>query len=116
MDEALRERLKAIFADHYGREQFKLSMGERGAAASGVSVLAGFLAQGIAHLAYYDEKYLATLIDTHGKTCKLVEALKALGETNSPQYHYPLILGVIIEDALQAVNKLRKEDRADEQG
>lgn len=106
------ERLKAWFANLYQSEQFKLSMGEQCMAAASYHTVIGFLAEGVARAGYENDIYLAQLIGTHQSMRSLVEELlKIPGHELTSQFHYPLILGALIENAINAVAQLKKEDR-----
>lgn len=107
-----RERLKALFANQFNREQFKLSMGETRIDAAGINTLLGFLAQSIATVAYEDDRYLAQLIGTHMALRKIVDdLLKIPGADDTVHSHHPLLLGVLIENVIEAVAQLKKEDQ-----
>jgi hypothetical protein len=106
------ERLKQWFKNLYEREQFKLSMGEQRIDAAGFHTLLGFLAEGVARAGYESDVYLAQLIGTHQSLRSLIEHLQKIpGHDLTSQFHYPLILGVLIENAIEAVAQLKKEDR-----
>lgn len=108
------ERLKAWFAQVYERESFRCSMGEIQLDVRGFNTLLGFLAQGVALAGYGEERYAIQLVETHRKLAGMIEDLQKIpGHDTSSQYHYPLILGVLIEMALGAVAQLKKEDRGD---
>lgn len=106
------ERLKAWFKDCYERENFRCSFGETRIDIAGMNVLLGFLAQGISLAGYNDLRYRAQLIETHNTLTKMIVDLQKIpGHDATSQFHYPLILGVLIETALGAINQLKKEDR-----
>lgn len=108
------ERLKQWFANHYQRETFRLSMEEIRIDVAGFNTLLGFLAQGVALAAYGEDRYCIQLAATHKKLAAMIEDLQGIpGHEASSQYHYPLILGVLIEMSLGAVAQLKKEDRGD---
>lgn len=105
------ERLKEWFANHYHKEQFRLSMGEVSIEIAGFNTLLGFLAQGVALNAYGEDRYLEQLTLTHEKLRVMIEEQKKIpGHDQSPLYHYPLIIGVLIEMDVQAAVELRTED------
>lgn len=108
------ERLKRWFANHYEQEQFRLSMQEIRIDVAGFNTLLGFLAQGVALTGYHEDRYLLQLIATHEKLRGMIEDLQKIpGHDTTSQFHYPLILGVLIEMAIGAVAQLKKEDRGD---
>lgn len=109
-----RERLHEWFTNHYESEQFRLSMGEIRLNTAGFNVLLGFLAEGVALVGYEDNRYLMQLVATHEKLAGMIEDLQKIpGHDQTSEYHYPLILGVLIEKAVEAVHQLKKEDRGD---
>lgn len=106
------ERLKQWFANLYEAQRFKLSMGEQGIDATGFNTVLGFLAEGVARAGYESDIYLAQMIGTHTAMRSMVEELQKIpGHEFTSQFHYPLILGVLIENAIEAVAQLKKEDR-----
>jgi hypothetical protein len=105
------ERLKKWFANHYNRDQFRLSMGEIRFETAGTNALVGFLAQGVALSGFNDVSYLCKLIDLHGHLSSMIEDLQKIpGHDSLQRYHYALILGVLIGQSLQAVAELHQQE------
>lgn len=102
------ERLKAWFANHYEHQQFKLSMGETPLATAGLKAILGFLAQGAALAALNEDRYLGQLVLMHGHLSAMIEDVQKIdGHETMKEFHYPLLLGVLIEYAIDAVDHLR---------
>lgn len=106
-----RDRIKKWFKNRYEEEQFELSMGNQRVDAAGMKTLVAFLAQGVAETGCHDPRYRVTLVETHMKLRAMIEDLQKIpGHEQSCAFHYPLILGILIEEALHAVLEMHKED------